>query len=84
VTIPSGAQRPSDDCRSRKRIVSGYWPQKKAHTAPIKFPSFVYRQDGHELSYLIAVIITIRLVKVNLFLQELRLRKDFVDDGLKM
>ena len=31
---------------------------KNERNAPIKFPSFVYRQDGHELSYLIVGIVS--------------------------
>ena len=58
--------------------------QQNGRRAPIKFPSFVYRQDGHELSYLISVIIAIFFEKVNHFLQELRFNKDFVDEGLEM
>ena len=31
--------------------------QKNERNAPIRFPSFVYRQDGYELSYEVAEIV---------------------------
>ena len=40
-------------------------PKKDGHTMPIQNPSFVYRQDGYELSYKISLIIAVypRIVK---------------------
>ena len=40
-------------------------PTKNERTAPINSLSFIYRQDGHELSYVISLIIQISPSSVN-------------------
>ena len=60
---------------------AGIARKKMGIKMPIKFPSFVYRQDGHELSYFIGEIIAIVKAKVNLFLHKIRFSKDFVDEN---